>query len=51
MKLVPEGVGAVAPMGGGEGEELTRYEVARMRRYDVQEARFGLGIAESLKSA
>jgi hypothetical protein len=51
VKLVPEGVGSVAPMSGGEGEKLPRHEVARMRRYDVQEARFGLGIAEGPKSA
>src|SRR5271155_1082391 len=49
VKLVPEGVGAVAPVGGGEGEELTRYEVTRMRRYDVEKPSFRFGIAESFE--
>jgi hypothetical protein len=38
-------------MGVGKREELTRYEVARMRRYDEEKPSFRFGIAESLKSA
>jgi hypothetical protein len=37
-------------MGTMKPEELSRPKIAGMGRYDVQKARFGLGIAESLKS-
>jgi hypothetical protein len=36
-------------MGSGEGEELTRYEVTRMRRYDVEKPSFRFGITESFE--
>jgi hypothetical protein len=51
FKLAPENCGALTPMGTLKPEELSRPKIAGMGRYDVQEARFGLGIAESLKSA
>ncbi len=50
VKFAPEGVGSVAPMGGGEREELTCHEVAGMRGYDVEKAGFCLGVAEGLES-
>src|SRR5216684_2913930 len=50
VKLVPEDGRALAPMGVGEREELTRHEVTRMRRYNVKKAGFRFGIAEGLQS-
>src|SRR5271157_4692464 len=50
VKFVPEGVGSVAPMGGGEGEELARHKVAGMRGYDIEKTGFHVGVAEGLES-
>ena len=49
VKLGPEGIGSVAPMGVGKGEELTRNEVTRMRRDDVEKPRLGFGVSESFQ--
>src|ERR1700721_2253314 len=45
LKFVPEEGRALAPMGFGEGEELTRHKVPGMRRYDVQKPGLGFGVA------
>src|SRR5713226_9970440 len=50
VKFGPEGGRALAPMGRGEGEELTRHKVAGMRRHDVEKAGFCFGVAEGLES-
>src|SRR5260370_31856960 len=50
VKFAPEGGRALAPMGSGEAEELTRHKVAGMRRYDVEKAGFCFGVAEGLES-
>ena len=49
VKFVPEGVGAVAPMGIGEGEKLARHKVAGMRRNKVDKAGFCFGVTESFQ--
>ena len=48
-KFVPESVGAVAPMGIGEGEKLARHKVAGMRRNKVDKAGFCFGVTESFQ--
>ena len=50
VEFVPEGGGSVAPMGGGEGEELARHKVAGMRGHNVEKAGFCLGVSERLES-
>jgi len=44
--LAPEARCPLAPMRAGTGEKLAGREVARMRRYDVKKAGFGVGVAE-----
>src|SRR5258708_39557025 len=49
LKFVPGDGRALAPMGFGEGEKLTRHKVAGMRRYDVEKASLRFGVAESFQ--
>jgi hypothetical protein len=49
VKFVPEGVGAVAPMGAGETKELTRRDIACMRRYHVEKTGFYFGVTQGLQ--
>src|ERR1700683_4682335 len=50
VKCAPEGGRALAPMGRGEGEELTRHKVTGMRRHNVEKAGFCFRVAEGFKS-
>jgi hypothetical protein len=49
-KFVPEGVGAIAPMGIGEGEKLACHKIAGMPRHNVEKASFSFRVAEGLES-
>src|SRR6266404_470503 len=49
VKLVPKGGRALAPMATGESEELTRYEITRMRGHDVEKASFGFRVTQRLQ--
>ena len=50
VEFAPEGGRALAPVGRGEGEELTGHKIAGMRVHNVEKAGFRLGVAESLQS-
>lgn len=49
VKFVPEGVGAVTPMGIGENEKLARHKVPGMCRCDVEKTGFCFGVTQGLQ--
>src|ERR1700733_4109988 len=50
LDLAPEIGRPLAPMRSGASEKLSVREVARIGGYQVEETRFGLGVAEGLQS-
>src|SRR5580693_987189 len=49
FEFAPKDRGALPPVGTVEGKELPRHKVPGMGRYDIEKARFRLGIAETLE--
>src|SRR5262252_6376097 len=48
-ELLGERVRAIAALGPSEVEKLTRQEIPRVRRYDIEKPCLGLGVPEGLK--